>query len=359
MSLVRPYDFLIQWHLTERCNLRCRHCYQEGGQVRELSRGQIFAVIDEIAEMLQAWRENYDLEFQPSFNVTGGEPFLRPDLFDILERMAGIGFEIYVLTNGTVITGERARRLADLPVNGVQVSLEGPPEIHDFIRGPGSFAASLQGIRALMEAGVKVSLNATLSRLNAGHFRDLVELAVSLGVPRLGFSRLVPSGQGRDLLDQMLSTAQVQELYEEVLSLSIDGLEIVTGDPMAAQMGVATPAESEGESFPAGGCSAGVAGLTILADGVVVPCRRLHLPLGKVGQDSLREIWAASPVLEALRDKSRYGGKCGKCARWADCRGCRAIAYEYARSQGRADFLAPDPQCFIDGVSSEQFFMGL
>jgi radical SAM protein with 4Fe4S-binding SPASM domain len=296
--------------------------------------------------MLQAWRQAYEIEFQPSFNVTGGEPFLRPDLFAILERMAGIGFEIYVLSNGTVITPERARRLAELKVNGVQVSLEGPQEIHEAIRGPGSFAAALAGIRTLMDAGVQVSLNATLSRVNAGYFRDLVELARSLGVPRLGFSRLVPSGQGRAMLDQMLSTPQVKELYEEVLSLKIDGLEITTGDPMAAQMG--TPAPAEVEAFPCGGCSAGVAGLTILADGTVVPCRRLHLPLGKVGQDSLREIWAASKVLEALRDQSRYSGKCGACARWSDCRGCRAIAYEYACSQGRPDFLAPDPQCFIE-----------
>ena len=94
----------------------------------ELSREEIFAVIDEIAEMLQAWRENYDLEFQPSFNVTGGEPFLRPDFFAILERMAAIGFEIYVLSNGTLITAERARRLADLPVNGRPGEPGGPRE---------------------------------------------------------------------------------------------------------------------------------------------------------------------------------------------------------------------------------------
>ena len=213
MSVARAYDFLIQWHLTERCNLRCKHCYQEGGPVQELTREQVFAVIDEIDQMLQAWRENYAIEFQPSFNVTGGEPLLRPDLFGILERMAGIGFEIYVLSNGTLITPERARLLADLKVNGVQVSLEGPEEIHEAIRGPGSFAASLAGIRALMDAGVKVSLNATLSRVNAGYFHDLVALARALGVPRLGFSRLVPSGQGRRWLDQMLSTAQVKELY--------------------------------------------------------------------------------------------------------------------------------------------------
>jgi len=347
MSLSRPYDFLIQWHLTERCNLKCKHCYQEGRKLQELSREQIFAVIDEIAEMLQAWRQNYDLEFQPSFNVTGGEPFLRPDFFAILEQMTGIGFEIYVLSNGTIITAERARRLKELQVNGVQVSLEGPREIHDAIRGPGSFAASLQGIRTLMATGLQVSLNATLSRVNAGYFRDLVVVARSLGVPRLGFSRLVPSGQGRTMLDQMLSTAQVKELYEEVLSLKVDGLTITTGDPMAAQMRVPAPVEIDPEPFPCGGCSAGVAGLTILADGAVVPCRRLHLPLGKVGRDSLREIWATAPILEALRDKSRYAGKCGACAHWADCRGCRAIAYEYARSQGHPDFLAPDPQCFI------------
>ena len=117
---------------------------------------------------------------------------------------------------------------------------------------------------------------------------------------------------------------------------------------MAAQMGTPAPAADEAESFPCGGCAAGVAGLTILADGAVVPCRRLNLPLGMAGRDSLREIWAASPVLEALRDKSRYQGKCGACARWADCRGCRAIAYEYAKSHGNPDFLAPDPQCFIE-----------
>jgi radical SAM protein with 4Fe4S-binding SPASM domain len=346
MSVSRAYDFLIQWHLTERCNLKCKHCYQEGGRVRELTREQIFAVIDEIDQMLEDWRQAYDIEFQPSFNVTGGEPFLRPDFFAILERMAGIGFEIYVLSNGTLITPERARHLAELKVNGVQVSLEGPAEIHETIRGPGSFAASLAGIRHLMDAGVKVSLNATLSRINAHHFLDLVELARTLGVPRLGFSRLVPSGQGRMWLDQMLTTAQVKELYEQVLSLKVDGLTITTGDPMAAQMGTTAPEEVE--TFPAGGCSAGVAGLTLLADGAVLPCRRLNLPLGIVGLDSLREIWAASPVLEALRDKSRYSGKCRACARWADCRGCRAIAYEYALSQGKPDFLAPDPQCFID-----------
>jgi len=326
--------------------LRCKHCYQEGGQVQELPLAAIYRVIDEISAMLQAWQEAYDLDFHPSFNVTGGEPFLRAGLFDILEKMAGTGFEIYLLSNGTCITAERARKVAALGVKGVQISLEGPEEIHEQVRGAGSFAAALDGVRNLRQAGVKVSLNATISRMNAPYFRDMADLAAGLGVARLGFSRLVPSGRGRAWLDQMLTTAEVRQFYANALALRVEGLEIATGDPMAAQMH--TPAPATEESFPAGGCAAGVAGLTILADGTVTPCRRLPIPLGKVGENSLREIWAASPVLEQLRDKSRYRGKCGRCRRWSACRGCRAIAYAYAQSRGQADFLGPDPQCFID-----------
>lgn len=346
MSVTQPYDFVVQWHLTEKCNLRCRHCYQEGGKIEEIPLAGIYRVIDEIAGLVQAWQEAYDIEFSPNFNVTGGEPFLRADLGKILQKMAGTGFEIFILSNGTCITGERARMLADLGVDGVQVSLEGPEAVHDLIRGPGSFSLALEGTRRTLAAGVKVSLNATISRLNADYFLDMVEIATSLGVPRLGFSRLVPSGQGKAMLAQMLTREQVRQFYAKVLSLKVNGLEIVTGDPMAAQMAAPAPRDDP-DPFPAGGCAAGVAGLTILADGTVTPCRRLPIPLGQVGRDSLRELWATSPVLERLRDRSLYQGKCGACKRWSGCRGCRAIAYAYSQSQGRADFLAADPQCFI------------
>lgn len=347
MSLSQPYEFLIQWHLTERCNLKCRHCYQEGGKVAELSPTAIYRGLEEIRDMLRAWQENYDLDFSPSFNITGGEPFLRSGFFDILERIAQTGFKIFILSNGTCITPDKAQAVADLGVDGVQVSLEGPEEIHERVRGRGSFAAALQGVQNLLQAGVKVSLNATISRMNAAYFREMVGLAAELGVPRLGFSRLVPSGRGKDLLDEMLTRDEVKQFHEEILSMRVEGLQIVTGDPIAAQMHEPAPLEDETGAFPVGGCAAGVSGLTILADGTVTPCRRLPIPLGKLGENSLREIWAASPVLEQLRDKRLYSGKCGKCPRWSLCRGCRAIAYAYAQAQGNPDFLAPDPQCFL------------
>jgi AdoMet-dependent heme synthase len=350
MTLSQPYDFLIQWHLTERCNLRCRHCYQEGGNQAELSLAEIYRVIDEISDMLKAWQEDYDLEFSPSFNVTGGEPFLRADFFDILDRLLKTGFEIYILSNGTCITSDLAQKIAALGVHGVQVSLEGPEEIHERVRGRGSFAAALQGVRHLLEARVQVSLNATISRMNAGYFQDLVDLATELGVHRLGCSRLVPAGRGQNLLDDLLTREETKQFYESILSQRVEGLEIATGDPMAAQMQGSAPAADDNNAFPAGGCAAGVSGLTILADGTVTPCRRLPIPLGKVGDNSLREIWATSPVLEQLRDKQLYQGKCGNCSRWSACRGCRAIAYAYSQARGKPDFLAPDPQCFIDSI---------
>ncbi|MEW6657697.1 MAG: radical SAM protein [Thermodesulfobacteriota bacterium] len=347
MSVAQAFDFLIQWHLTERCNLRCQHCYQDNKKIEEMSFPEIAGVMATAVRMVQEWQEAYDIQFLPSFNVTGGEPFLREDFFAILERMIATGFEIYLLSNGTLITGEIARKLADLGVHGVQVSLEGLERTHDRLRGPGSFAAAVAGIQNLLDAGVSVSLNTTLSRMNAGDFPHLADLALSLGVPRLGFSRLVPSGRGLALLDQALTTPEVKEIYGKIAALKIEGLEIATGDPMASQMHEAPPAGDAGD-IALGGCAAGVSGLTLLPDGTVTPCRRLPLPIGNVRRDSLRELWAASPVLEALRDRRRYQGRCGPCPRWAQCRGCRAIAYAWSRAQGSPDFLGPDPQCGLD-----------
>ena len=348
MPVIKGYEFFIQWHLTERCNLRCTHCYQEtepGGQ--ELSFPEIVSVIGEVAEMLAAWQEAYGINFSPSFHVTGGEPLLYRDLPAILAEMKKRDFAVYLLSNGTLISESWAERLAALKVDGVQVSLEGPGPIHEDIRGPGSFAAALTGAKNLVDKGIKVTFNTTLSRVNAPAFLELVPLSLSLGVQALGFARLVPAGRGEALLDQMLSPEQLLEFYQEILALEVNGLEVGSGDPLANQMSGKEPLTTgEDDLFPLGGCAVGVSGLTLLPDGTILPCRRLPVPLGNVRRDRLREVWATSPVLEALRDKRRYHGKCGSCRRWAQCRGCRAIAYAWSRSRGTPDFLATDPQCF-------------
>ncbi len=345
MATNKPHEFFIQWHLTERCNLWCRHCYQGERGTDELTLPEIKSVISEVSCMLRDWSETHGIALSPSFNITGGEPLLREDLFDVLEEIRKQGIDAYLLTNGTLVSGETAQRLADLGISGVQVSIEGPEDVHDDIRGAGSFAASTVGIGHLVDLRIPVTLNVTLSGLNAGHVKKIIAFGSHLGVRRIGFSRLVPHGRGRFLLSRMLTQEQVGELYTSLLSLKLHDIEIVTGDPIAAQM--KTESKGDAGNIAVSGCSAGVAGLTIHANGDVSPCRRMPVYLGNVKRDSLREIWAASPVLEALRDRSRYKGKCGVCTRWANCRGCRAIAYAFARSRGRDDFLADDPQCFI------------
>lgn len=348
MPVANDFDFFIQLHLTERCNLRCKHCYQTVNMQDEMSLAEIKALISEVSGMLKDWEEIYGIKFSPGANVTGGEPFLRQDIFEILNEFTEEGFETYLLSNGTLITSDKAKSLAGLGVKGVQVSIEGPKEIHEGIRGNGSFSSSLNGIKHLLDARIEVTMNATLSDMNAPYFMDIVKLAYSLGVQKLGFSRLVPSGRGAIMLNRMLKTETVKELYREIFSLNTNGLMIITGDPVASQMKSPINVTSS-EATPSGGCAAGVSGLTILPDGTVTPCRRLPVSIGNVRKDSLREIWAASDVLNLLRDKSKYSGKCAKCSRWSVCRGCRAIAYAYSQAQGENNFLAEDPQCFIYG----------
>jgi AdoMet-dependent heme synthase len=346
MSTNNAFDFFVQLHLTERCNLKCKHCYQTGKDVDEMSLSEVIDAINEISETLDDWREAYAIDFSPSFNVTGGEPFLRSDLYEILSEMRTKGFDSYLLTNAILIDGKKAKDLFSLGVKGVQVSIEGPEDIHETIRGKGSFSETLRGVRNLLDSGLTVTLNVTLSSLNAGFFMEIIELAVNLGVHKLGLSRLVPLGRGGAMLDAMLSSGKVKELYKKIFSMDTGKLQIVTGDPVASQSAVER--SDDRGNVPLGGCAAGVSGLTILPDGVIVPCRRLCIPIGNIRIDSFREIWSASGVLEALRDRSKYHGKCGRCRRWADCRGCRAIAYAFSQAKGENDFLAEDPQCFVE-----------
>lgn len=346
ISITQSHDFFIQLHLTERCNLRCRHCYQTGNKTDELVFSEIREIISEVSEMLKAWSEAYGIEFKPSFNITGGEPFLRDDIFQIIEEIKSFGFEAYLLTNGILIDKQKADALYKAGINGVQISIEGTEEVHDGIRGKGSYTSSLKGLKFLLNAGIETTLNVTLSDVNAGSLMETIALASNLGVHRLGFSRLVPSGRGSLMLDNMLQKEKVRDIYEKVFSLNTNGLNIVSGDPLTSQMSVKDNVDSG--MVPFGGCAAGIAGLTILPDGTVTPCRRLFVPIGNVRKDSLRDIWANSGILNKLRDKAKYKGKCGSCKRWANCRGCRAVAYTYSQSTGEGNLLAEDPQCFIE-----------
>lgn len=336
-------DFFVQWHLTSRCNLACAHCYQEGGHGPELDFAAIRRLAGEVSDMVGDWAEDYDIPFSPSFNVTGGEPLLLGDIVEVLRLLKGEGFQVYLLTNGTLVDEERAKRLSGL-VDGVQISIEGPEGLHDSIRGKGAFLEAMKGTLRLVGQDIPVAFNMTLSTLNVDSLDEVVSIALDAGVRRVGFSRLVPYGRGKGLAGKMLSPGKVRETYGRLLEFRDDRIQITTGDPIAASL---EGPKADGGDFPFGGCAAAVSGLTILPDATLLPCRRLPVPIGNTRTASIRRIWTQSPVLNMLRDRKAYVGRCGRCSRWADCRGCRAVAYACSRLSGKADFLADDPQCFL------------
>lgn len=344
-SAIQTFHFFIQWHLTERCNLSCNHCYQQKGKVREMTPEEIKAQIDGAADMFQAWEEEQGMTLSPSIHFTGGEPFLYSGLWDAVAQARDAGCRTAILTNGSLIRKADAERAKSLGVSEIQISLEGPRDIHDTIRGEGSFDAALRGASILAEGGQNVMANVTLSRLNADRIEETVETAKDAGFVSIGFSRLVPCGSGRDLLAHMLSPRELKKAFHQILDLNGPDFEVSSGDPLATVLAGVKPAT--GCSLSLSGCSAGFSGVTVACDGTVMPCRRIGLAAGNLRRSSLRKIWATSRLLWRLRNRENYRGSCGSCMLWPVCRGCRAVAYACSSAQGQADLFADDPQCWL------------
>jgi radical SAM protein with 4Fe4S-binding SPASM domain len=348
---IRPYqamknfEFFIQWGLTERCNLRCRHCYQGGEQVPEMTPDEFKRQIDGATKMFQAWESEHGIKVSPSIHFTGGEPLLYEGFFDVVAYSRGKGYSVALMTNGALITKDDAKRVYDLGISDTQISLEGPLKLHDSIRGHGSYKAMVKGVERLIEAGNRVSGMATLSRLNFDAIEETVEIGKATGLYGIGFSRLVPHGNGKALVDKLLTPQELRVAYQKIFSLNSSSFEVTSGDPLATMfLGVKPP---KGCKLSLSGCSAAFSGVTITSDGKVMACRRIGLVAGNLKKKSLREIWDSSCLLWRLRERKSYTGKCGRCSLWPSCRGCRAVAYAYSLGQGKPDLFADDPQCWL------------
>lgn len=203
--------------------------------------------------------------------------------------------------------------------------------------------SGLRGVEELVSAGNRVSANVTLSRINANYIGETVEIAKEMGFHSIGFSRVVPCGSGRGLLDQMLSAQELKSSYQSMIALNSPSFQVASGDPLAGTLLGPPPS---GRGLTLSGCSAGFSGVTFTCDGSVMPCRRIGLTVGNLRKKSLRIIWASSRLLWSLRRRESYQGKCGRCSLWPSCRGCRAVAYAYSSACGRPDLFGDDPQCW-------------
>jgi radical SAM protein with 4Fe4S-binding SPASM domain len=334
---------IISWNTTLKCNLKCSHCYinaQDSPLKTELTTAQGKQVIDQIAELGRC-----------VLVLSGGEPLLRSDIFELAEYALHKNLIVTLGTNGTLIDKATAERIYDVGMRKVAISLDSStPPVHDSFRGvEGAWGKAVNGIKACISSGVDVQLNVTMSRQNHADFDQIVNLAKGLGVKSMHLFFLVPTGRGKNLLD--LSPQTYEQLLRDALITNTVDFEIKpTCAPqfmrVAQQMGADVSRWSRG-------CIAGISYCRILPDGQVTPCPYLPVRVGDTMTTSLRNIWANSEVLNALRDLGRLKGKCGKCDYNCVCGGCRARAYgltSYCSGASvqptlEGDFLGADPWC--------------
>lgn len=327
-------EFYFQWHITERCNKACKHCYQEEERCPELSLLDLERILNLIDEALTKWGK------RGSLSITGGEPFVRrAELFSLARDLdSRKSVETYdILSNGSLITEQDATDLATLAkLRRLQVSLEGAtPETNDTVRGDGSFEQTLDAIRLLKRHGLTISVMTTVSRLNSGEIPQLIRLLDAEGVDAFALERLIPEGKGKGLKQTVLPADELRALYEAVYQVSAETrVRLLLYRPLFALVAPEDPTVGAL-------CSAGNNALTVMPDGTVYPCRRLPIPIGNILRDGLYRIWYGSDVLWDIRNPDKLVGKCRSCDLLARCRGCRATAYFCT-----GDYMAEEPQCW-------------
>ena len=341
-------EFYFQWHITERCNLRCIHCYQERyNNPSESSLAQLEKIADQIILTLGKWRKKGRIA------LTGGEPFLKKELFPLMEYLEQSKhiWRIGILTNGTLIDEKIADRLKTFQkLYYVQISLDGASqETNDFIRGKGSYEKAMNSLNVLREKGINTRLMFTVHKRNLQEVPSLIDLAIKEKISTLTIERFVPEGRGAEIKDWFLTKGETHRLFQYVSRRS--DIEYKKGTPLKIlkyrtlwaniDPERAKTANTPPEIDLGGMCSVGMESLTILSDGTVLPCRRLPIPIGNLRNDSIFKIWYTSELLWRIRNKNNLKGKCNGCDLIPRCSGCRAIAYAVT-----GDYLAEDPQCW-------------
>ncbi|MGQ9689634.1 MAG: 12,18-didecarboxysiroheme deacetylase [Desulfobaccales bacterium] len=346
---------VVVWNVTRRCNLRCVHCYAHADAAAapdELTHAEGLALLDDL--------KHFGV---PVVLFSGGEPLMRPDLFDLVSHTVAAGMRAVISTNGTLITREVALHLKDLGLSYVGISLDGVEATHDRFRGKkGAFAAAMAGVHRCQEVGLKVGLRFTLNRSNFREVPAIFDLVAEHRIPRICFYHLVYTGRGSALLDQALSHAETREtvdlicertrrLFEqgqpvEVLTVDnhADGpyiyLKLLKENPPRAAEVLELLQMNEGNNSGRGiGC--------VSWDGQVHADQFWrHYSFGNIRERPFSEIWTdlSNPLMARLKDKKRYvTGRCAACRWLSVCGGNFRVRAEALTG----DLWAPDPACYL------------
>lgn len=347
--------FLVVWDLTHACNLKCKHCYQRADRPLpdELTTDEAKRLIEELADANVV-----------ALAFSGGEPLMRPDFFELAAYARGLSVYVALATNGTLITKEVARRLKEVDVNYVEISLDGATaKTHDEFRGiPEAFDKTIDGIKNCVEADLYTGIATTATKLNLHEMQEIYELAVKLGCKRQMIFNFVPTGRGVDMTNLDPSPEEREQLLEQNYAnlISGRGCDVLGTAPQLARIALTHAEEVEEGSLVAahfaaqknlgehtrllaefiGGCGAGRSYCAVEPNGDVKPCVFIPIKVGNIREKPALEIWRSSPVLLDLRDRRKLKGHCATCEYRYACGGCRARAYGYF-----GDYHMPDPGC--------------
>ena len=352
---------VVVWNITSQCNLKCRHCYIEATEAakdNEMTTADGMAFIDDLAEMKV-----------PVLMFSGGEPLVRPDLFELAAYAVEKGLRIVLSTNGTLIDDFTAQLIKEAGFQYVGVSIDGCEETHDMFRGEkGAFAAAIAGIRAAKAAGNRTGVRFTLNSLNKRDLPAVLDLIEQEKIDRFCMYHLVYAGRGGDMKNLDVTLDEKREVAQLLIDKALDfdrrgvELEILTTDNHAdglylldyiAKTNPARVPEVRQLLELHGGCSAGDRMADVDYLGNVHPCQFWSdLTLGNVRERKFSEIWndleANDGILARLRTKpAQLNAQCGKCSQNRLCGGCRI------RASVDGDIWGDDPACFWTDAAKE------
>lgn len=316
---------LVAWESTGACNLSCSYCRasaEPAPSANELSTDEIKRLIREIAPL------------GAMLIISGGEPLLRSDLFEVAKYAVNSGVRVSLATNGTLITPEIVDRILLSGISRVSISLDGASaETNDATRGEGSFDLALRGMRAL-SGRVEFQINMTVTPRNADDLDPLLDLAEREGAAAVHVFFMVPTGRGRavDGISPEMQRSLLDRIASEERSIEIR-------PTCAPQYGRVLVEKGRSQGHSAGGCIAGIRFVFISRTGEVFPCGYFPVSAGSIRESSFSEIWSCSQLLKDLRER-KLKGRCGSCGYVRTCGGCRARAYALT-----GDYLAEDPAC--------------
>jgi len=334
-------SFYIQWHITNLCNLHCKHCYQDDFSKKgELDGAELKKVSDNLLTTIRDWDQ------KACIHLTGGEPLLKPELFPLLNHLdqQSLVEELGIITNGLLFNQEAVNRLSTFSkLKKIKISLDGAnAEINDSIRQKGTFDKVMRNLPLIKETGrFEILFMLTVMKRNFKNLPSLFKLCQDLSIDGLIIERFIPLGRGREIMGEVLSKEEWKEMIKMLLDFFPIGEEDYSFLPYQAFQVSFNEEEPELLGAP---CVVGVDGLCIMPEGNVFPCRRFPISIGNLLETPLKKIWEESDLLEELRKKENLKGQCGRCE-MRDCRGCRSLALALT-----GDYHEEDPHCWYHDV---------